>query len=283
MKILKFIIPLVALSFFISCSEDDNNDDNTPINEIENLIKVQNIENDSHTIEVYTQSGVLTQGYNEITIRIKDKTTNEFVENATVSWTPMMHMTEMSHSCPTSEVTKVAGKQTIYSGYIIFQMPENQDEGWDLTFNYSIGGTDYQAVASISVPMSPRQRVTTFMGADGVKYILALIAPQQPEVAINDMTVGLFKMENMMNFPVVENYTITLDPRMPGMGNHSSPNNEDLTYDDTTMLYNGKLSLTMTGYWKLNLKLLNANNELIKGEDVTETNESSSLYLELEF
>ena len=80
MKILKFIIPIVALSFFISCSEDDNNDDNTPINEIENQIKVQNIENDSHTIEVYTQSGFLMQGYNEITIRIKDKTTNEFVE-----------------------------------------------------------------------------------------------------------------------------------------------------------------------------------------------------------
>ncbi len=283
MKILKYIIPLVALSFFISCSEDDNNDNNAAINEVENLIKVQNIENDSHTIELYTQSGVLMQGYNEITIRIKDKITNEFVENATVSWTPMMHMTEMSHSCPKSGITKVAGKQTVYSGYIIFQMPENQDEGWDLTFNYSIGGTDYQAVASISVPMSPRQRVTTFMGADGVKYILALIAPQQPKVAVNDMTVGLYKMENMMSFPVVKNYTISLDPRMPSMGNHSSPNNEDLTYNDTTMLYNGKLSLTMTGYWKLNLKLLNANNELLKGEDVTETNESSSLYLELEF
>ena len=35
-------------------------------------------------------------------------------------------------------------------------------------------------------------------------------------------------MESMMSFPVVEDYKILLDPRMPSMGNHTSPNNEDL-------------------------------------------------------
>ncbi len=39
----------------------------------------------------------------------------------------------------------------------------------------------------------------------------------------------------------------------------------------------------MTGYWKLNLKLMNANDDVLKGEDVTDENEASSLYLELEF
>ena len=67
------------------------------------------------------------------------------------------------------------------------------------------------------------------------------------------------------------------------MGNHSSPNNEDLTYDTATKSYKGKLSLTMTGYWKLNLKLLNSTGEVLKGEDITEENEASSLYFELEF
>jgi hypothetical protein len=90
-------------------------------------------------------------------------------------------------------------------------------------------------------------------------------------------------MENMMSFPVVENYKITVDPRMPGMGNHSSPNNVDLTYTSATKMYDGKLSLTMTGYWRINLKLLNANDEILMGEDVTEVNPESSLYFELEF
>jgi len=86
-----------------------------------------------------------------------------------------------------------------------------------------------------------------------------------------------------MSFPKVEDYTITLDPRMPGMGNHSSPNNTDLSYNISDNLYHGDLSLTMTGYWVLNLKLLNDANTIIKGEDVTEENPKSSLYLELEF
>lgn len=90
-------------------------------------------------------------------------------------------------------------------------------------------------------------------------------------------------MENMMSFPVVENYAIKLDPRMPSMGNHSSPNNKDLAYNSASKMYEGKLSLTMTGYWKLNLMLYNANSEMLKGEKVTEDNESSSLFLEIEF
>jgi hypothetical protein len=116
-----------------------------------------------------------------------------------------------------------------------------------------------------------------------VRYILAYVNPKEPKVAINDLQVVLYKMETMMSFPMVENYKITVDPRMPGMGNHSSPNNEDLTYNAATKTYNGKLSLTMTGYWRINLKLLNTNGEVLKGENVTEANPESSLYFELEF
>ena len=67
------------------------------------------------------------------------------------------------------------------------------------------------------------------------------------------------------------------------MGNQSSPNNTDLSYNDEDYMYYGDLSLTMTGYWVLNLKLINDQDAILKGEDVTETNEKSSLYLELEF
>jgi hypothetical protein len=70
---------------------------------------------------------------------------------------------------------------------------------------------------------------------------------------------------------------------MPGMGNHTSPNNTDLSFNSLDNFYYGDLSLTMTGYWKLNLKLMNTDDDVLKGEDVTDDNESSSLYLELEF
>ncbi|NNG10650.1 MAG: hypothetical protein HKM92_10790, partial [Arenibacter sp.] len=152
-------------------------------------------------------------------------------------------------------------------------------------FTYALGGQEYAVTETIDVtaPSDGKQRVTSFVGADDVRYVLAMVAPSEPEVAVNDIHALLFKMESMMSFPLVENYSIALDPRMPGMANHSSPNNEDLTYDGNAHMYTGKLSLTMTGYWKLNLKLLNTDGEVLKGEDVTEENEASSLYWELEF
>jgi len=283
MKLLKYIFPILIAITIISCSSDD--DDNTidPINEVENLLMVQEISNVTHTIEIYTKTGELALGYNEITIRLKEISTQEFVENANFMWMPMMHMAMMSHSCPKSNLIKVQGKETTYSGHIVFQMPENADEGWDLNFDYSINEEDFTAVGDISVPASDKQVITTFIGTDDVKYILAYVAPKDPEVMVNDMTIGLYRMEDMMSFPVVENYTVMLDPRMPSMGNHTSPNNEALVYNADSSMYDGKLSLTMTGYWKLNLMLHNQDGDLLKGEMVTEDNESSSLFLEIEF
>lgn len=281
MKLFKYILPAIFAVLFIACSNDDN--EIAPINEIQDLMKVQEISNETHIIEVYTKSGRLVQGYNDITIRIKDKSTQTFIENASFTWKPVMHMATMTHSCPKSDLVKVADMQTVYNGYIVFQMAENETEKWDLTFNYTVNGNAYEAVAIISVPASNKKTVTSIMGVDGVRYVLALIEPQNPEVKINDMRIGLYKMENMMSFPVVENYKINLDPRMPSMGNHSSPNNQDLVYNAITKMYDGKLSLTMTGYWKLNLMLRNQNNEILKGEAVTDVNEASTLFLELEF
>ena len=196
-----------------------------------------------------------------------------------------MHMMSMEHSCPKSDLAITDDYNTVAKGYIIFQMPGNADEFWDITFTYTVEGQEYSLTETIDVtaPGDGKQKVTSFMGSDDVRYVLAMVEPTDPQVAINDIQAMLFKMENMMSFPRVENYTVALDPRMPGMGNHSSPNNVDLTYDSNSKSYNGKLSLTMTGYWKLNLKLLNGSGEVLKGEDITDENEASTLYFELEF
>ena len=279
MKLYKIFF-LFALALLASCSSDD---DSTPVNELDGLLKVKEFTNDTHVVELYTTSGITQQGYNDITLQIKDKTTNNYIQNATIEWMPIMHMTMMSHSCPFSMVEKVAGKETIYNGYIVFQMPQNSTEYWDLKVDYSINGTDYTVTGIIDVPASSKRVVNSFMGTDNIRYIVALIDPKTPRVALNDMTVGIFKMENMMSFPKVNQYKLKIDPRMPSMGNHGSPNNVDLTQSASTGLYNGKLSLTMTGYWKINLQLLNSENTVLKGEEVTETNPESSLYFEVEF
>ena len=49
-----------------------------------------------------------------------------------------MHMTMMMHSGPKSTIKKAEGKETLYNGYIIFQMAENATEKWDLTVDYTV-------------------------------------------------------------------------------------------------------------------------------------------------
>ena len=102
-------------------------------------------------------------------------------------------------------------------------------------------------------------------------------------LAINDLKIGVWKMESMMNFPVVDGYTVKIDPRMPSMGNHSSPNNVNATQSLAGGLYNGKLSMTMSGYWKINLQLANALGTVLKGEEITTSVEASSIFFEIEF
>lgn len=281
---LKIFVAFVALSIFlISCRTSDDPVTPPSVNELEGLIKVKEFSNDTHTIELYTVTGTTQLGYNDLKFRIKNKASNQYEKNASVNWSPVMHMTSMSHSGPKSSITKVTPDGTLYTGYLVFQMPQNATEYWDLKFDYSINGTAYTATTVVDVPDSAKRRVNSFLGSDNTKYIVAYIEPRTPKVAVNDMTLGVWKMQDMMTFPVVDGYTVKIDPRMPGMGNHGSPNNVNATQTSVGKLYNGKLSLTMTGYWKINLQLANAAGTVLKGEEVTDQNPASSLFFEIEF
>lgn len=287
MKTIKLIlVTFVAALGLSSCSSDGDDTPKIDVNPMAEFNLVTNIEANGHSLELYSEGKTgFTTGYNELYVRIKNNADDTYFANPEITWMPVMHMMSMNHSCPISELAISNDYNTVTKGYVIFQMPGNADEYWDITFTYEVEGQEYSVTETIDVtaPSDGKQTVSAFMGSDDVRYILAMVEPTDPEVAVNDMQARLFKMENMMSFPSVENYSVTLDPRMPGMGNHSSPNNEDLTYDAATKSYKGKLSLTMTGYWKLNLKLLNSSGEVLKGEDITEEIEASSLYFELEF
>lgn len=281
---LKIFVAFVAISIFlISCRTSDDPVTPPSVNELEGMVKVKEFSNDTHTIELYTVTGTTQLGYNDLKFRIKNKSSNQYEKNASVNWSPVMHMTSMSHSGPKSSITKVTPDGTLYTGYLVFQMPQNATEYWDLKFDYSINGTAYTATTVVDVPDSAKRRVNSFLGSDNTKYIVAYIEPRTPKVAVNDMTLGVWKMQDMMTFPVVDGYTVKIDPRMPGMGNHGSPNNVNATQTSAGKLYNGKLSLTMTGYWKINLQLANAAGTVLKGEEVTDQNPASSLFFEIEF
>ncbi len=280
-KILSYSSLLLSTLVLFSCSKDKNTPEPQAPNELNGLSLVTTITNPQHSIALYTASGKLQTGYNAVFFQIKDAD-GKLLNAETVTWNPVMKMMHMSHSCPASDIRLKPDAQYTYTGYIVFQMASNGEEYWELSIDYSVHGTTYEAKGTITVDAAPKRVIESFMGNDSVRYILALAEPTQPKVAINDMIAVLYRMESMMSFVPVDHYTIKIDPRMPAMGNHSSPNNVDLT-QDTDKLYKGKLSLTMTGYWKINLQLEDAAQNIIKGEPVTTTNESSSIYFEIEF
>jgi hypothetical protein len=280
MKFLR-ILPLVLVTIFASCTSD--NEDVPVADELEGLTKFKEITNTNHTVELYKHGGGFELGFNEIALKIKDNASNHYIKNAVVTWMPLMHMTMMTHSCPKSPVEKISAEGSVYEGYIVFQMAQNDMEYWDLKIDYTISGTAYSITSVINVPASTKQKVTSFTGSDNVKYIVAYVNPHHPKVGINDMVAGVWKMQDMMTFSVVDNFKLKIDPRMPSMGNHGSPNNVDLTQTVNGDLYNGKLSLTMTGLWKINLQLENASGTVLKGETVTDLVPASSIYFEIEF
>lgn len=282
MKFLKYALLFTAAYLLLSCSDDNNGNQPQILDETSSLILVKSIENQTHKIGIFTETGKLTDGYNKVFFQLKNKN-DELITHANIRWIPLMHMQSMQHGAPHSEIRKVAGKQSIYEGWIVFQMPGNDmGEFWELKFEYETAGSSYEMAANMNVQSTSKKRVVSFVGSDNTKYIIGFVEPSKPKVAINDMTAIVFKMTSSGDFPIVNNYKVKIDPRMPGMGNHGTPNNMDLT-QGADEFYHGKLSLSMTGYWIINLILENENGEILKGEGVTNENPKSSIFFEIDF
>lgn len=284
MKIVKIVAFAAFALLAVSCKKDKKIDPVVPTpTETDGLVKVIDFVNQTHNIELFTKTGDFKIGHNALFVRVKNTATQAYESNLTMEVKPMMQMTSMAHACPVSAYSKTANKTNLYDGYIVFQMASNATEFWELTINYTINGVDYTATSQVTVNNTAKRRVATFTGTDSKKYILAMVNPANPKVGINDMSAMLFKMESMTNYPAVDGFKVLIDPRMPSMGNHGSPNNVDLVQVNNTGIYNGKLSLTMTGYWKINLQVMNAEQEILKGEEVSTAVEASSIFFEVEF
>lgn len=57
----------------------------------------------------------------------------------------------------------------------------------------------------------------------------------------------------MMSFPAITDYEVEINPEMPSMG-HGSPNNVNPVHTAKGH-YTGKVNFTMTGLWRVHIKL----------------------------
>lgn len=285
MKILYFVAAFAVALSTVSCKKEKIEEIKETIanNELTGLNSALTIEENGLKVEIFTPTGTFKLGYNDVYYRVKDSVTNKYLLTAELSVTPIMQMMNMSHGTPVNEITKMVERPNMYRGGIIFTMASNQMEYWTLEVNVTQGGTTRTVSSVIDVQQSVKRNLNAFEGTDGNRYILAMVKPLAPIVGQNDITAQLFKRIDGFTYEAVPNFAINIDPRMPSMGNHSSPNNVHMTSNNSGTLYSGKLNLTMTGYWRINLMAFNAENTLIKGEEITESNTESTLFFEIEF
>lgn len=291
MKLIKInFLWILAVVFFMACDKDRENEP-LDIDETKDLHFIQAFTNGNHTIELFGTSRELTVGYNKLMIRMTDGQ-GHYIREADINWLPMMtmYMHDMTHqhSCPYSEIVKAKETETLYEGYIVFVMAgdaHGDSDFWELSFDYNADGQDYEMKDKVEVRSSETEYhkvYTSGMGEGDRNYLLALIEPTNPEIGTNDILIGLYTSEDDGSFPIVDDFTIKTDPRMPGMGNHGAPGSEDLKQRPDG-LYQGKVGFSMSGYWKINLILEDETGKVVKGEPVTEENEESSLNFKLEF
>ncbi|WP_017259537.1 hypothetical protein [Pedobacter arcticus] len=286
----KILFFLTALCFVVaSCTKkktDYEAEINTVVTEHYEFKEAVAITNSGYAISIEALNGTFYKGYNEIRLKITDKQTHIEVKASNVTFLPIITTANgQTISCPHSYSLDYQADSQYYSGYAVFTKESKTNENWDLYLSFTINGQSYSLKQNISVKEQTNKNLsmTAFTGKDEEQYFIAIVAPQKPKIAENQLIAGIYKNNKPSNpssgvFPdpsqfsysEVSDYVLQLDPRMPepSMGNHSSLNNRDLIQRNDG-LYAGVVNYTMTGNWTLNFILLNKNGRILKGTEVS--------------
>ncbi|MFD0699966.1 hypothetical protein [Myroides pelagicus] len=291
-KLIYFALTIITLGLTTSCTSDDNAMDKGPTTNpdtSEVTTKVLEQKTGNYTVTIYSNvKEFYAPSTTPIIVEFKDDNDPSNKDFKEVAMNIMMHMPNHSHSAPMVQLTPVANSTNKFYGEIMFIMAgTNLDNNYweielkaknkDTQINTKLktlarGGKFYDRENIVSIQGSDRRTLETF-NVNGVKHFAALHHTDKFIVGKNDITVSLYKKgDDMgMTFPEVDNLIVTIDPRMPDMGNHGVLEGIiTLEYNANTKQHEGKLPLSMTGYWFLNLVIKDQAGEIIAGQPVKE-------------
>ncbi|MFB9055795.1 hypothetical protein ACFFU9_03480 [Mariniflexile ostreae] len=300
---------IIAILFAVtSCTVDKTDYEaeiSTEVTEHFEFTEVLSIDKGEFEIRIEALNGTFYKGYNDIRLKIINTQTNAIINASEVTFLPIMTTTTGNTvSCPHSYNLEYRSENSYYSGYAVFVSESNSSSHWELYLSFTVNNQKHTVTQHVSVAEQANKNLgmTMFTGHDNEQYIIALIAPQKPKIAENELVAGIYKYNQAQNesetFPdpsqfsysEADGYTLLLDPRMPepSMGNHSSLHNQDLT-QQSDGLYYGVVNYTMTGNWTLNFMLQDQNAQLVKGTAVSTDftpgieGEKSELYIDILF
>lgn len=261
-KIFYAVLVFAAL-ILNGCKKEDNPVAAPPSTFIAPAIKSGEAYISGTKVSVYSYDS-LKVGYRTLYFQALDSATGKTASNVRISIIPMMQMMSMAHSSPFRQVDSLT-TNGFYSGAVVFIMPGSSMEYWYLNVtvdNKNTGKKETQMLRLNSVGSSSEAAVMT--GTDSAKYVVCMHPITKPGVGINDITFSIYKRESMMSFPGINDCTIEMVPDMPSMG-HSSPNNVN-PVSTANGMYTGKVNFTMTGEWRLTVKVKRGTTELLTKE-----------------
>jgi len=267
----------------LSCTKDKTDYEaeiDTVVTEHLTFKEAARFEKEGYTIRIASLNGTFYKGYNEIRVSVQQGATPVLPEEVTCL--PIFTDAQGEHTTgPHGRELVHQADSGYHASYAVFTEESRAGNEWRLYMGFRINGTLHELDEAITVTPQPNKNLnmTSFTGTDGGRYVIALVAPQKPQVAENELVAGIYRYNEptsapSANFPdpaqfsyaAVSGYSLHLDPRMPepSMGNHSSPNNEDLT-QQSDGLYHGLVNYTMTGNWTLNFILSDQLGKIVKG------------------
>jgi len=278
----------------------------TIVTEHHEFKEVTAIHKDDYKIILEALNGTLYKGYNNIRLKIVNSRTGGKENVSGVTFLPVMSAPGGSRiSGPHRYDLLYTPDDNYFSGYTVFTHESSTYENWELYISFTIASQVHTVKQPVSVQPQANKNLNmiAFTGNDNEQYVIALVSPQKPKVAENDLVAGIYRSVSppkyitgssveplQYTYAEVNGYTLQLDPRMPepSMGNHSSPNNVDLTQGEDGF-YHGVVNYTMTGNWTLNFILVNENGKTLKGTRVPDDftpgveGKKSELYIDILF
>lgn len=229
-----------------------------------------------YEIKVYSRTGNLHSGYNDLYFVGTKKATGNYIKFVDITnLTPLMLMTKMNmqHSTPISgEVTFLdPNLSAVKHGWISFVMSSSDGGAWTLAYDAEVlkeKGSLGPITINVSAIPEGQSWLKSFKVGDDT-YYLSLVNPTDWKTGSNKITAYVSKKSTPGTIPYAladEQFVIEIDPRMPDMGNHTSPDNTPLQrqYDNS---YQGIINLTMTGLWRIHLTVKDVQGNVVAGGD----------------
>lgn len=280
MKKFKYIlVAAMAVATLFSCKKDDDKPAPVPVPTPEAPKTVAEAKTDdkekAYTVRLQNTTGAFVMGYNDLTLTVVDASGKEVAVEA-ATFTPWMNMfkgdgkggfikeVDFTHTCPH---TALAKEGNVWKSQALFQMVTGPSGLWFGTITFKVAGKDYE-LKRLDFEVKPQtnkalgtvNRFRLFSGDKGQMHLYALVAPESPKAGENEIALGIWKMENMKNFPKVTDWTVEVSVKAKDGTEVLSTTT--LRYERD--FYRGKVSYPKAGAYTLSYTLKDAQGNAIQ-------------------